>query len=400
MSKMFTWENQIFPKRMISLQKQMSNTGVDVILLSYSKSIYYFAGTTQPSILLITPENYHLVVTRGLEFVRRETWFDPENLGLGRGYEDVSEMLKTWGKGSGVLGLELDIIPTILYFEVSKLFAGFEITDISNLILEQRKVKDAGEVENIREACRIVHQGHLRILDVLREGMTELELSSEIEDAHRRAGDEGQYFIRQFDFFMGRGIVASGANLSKIAGKVQSITGVGLSSSIPLGASLKKIQRGEMIVVDFATYYHGYHSDQSRTYVVGKSPEGCKSIYEGMKEIADRIILFLKPGLRCDHVYNLAMEFAAELKVKDYFMRLGGSPQKVSFIGHGVGLELNEPPLLHKNNREVLKEGNVITLELEMWKSAGEVVKLEDTILITSRGAEILTITPRNLHEV
>ena len=107
----------------------------------------------------------------------------------------------------------------------------------------------------------------------------------------------------------------------------------------------------------------------------------------------------MNPGLRCDHAYNLAMKFAAELKVKDYFMRLGGSPQKVSFIGHGVGLELNEPPSLHKNNREVLKEGNVVTLELEMWKSAGEIVKLEDTILITSQGAEILTISPRNLRE-
>jgi Xaa-Pro aminopeptidase len=385
---------------MASLQKQMSNTGVDVILLSYSKSIYYFAGTTQPSILLVTPDNYHLIVIRGLEFVRRETWLNSDDVGLGRDYEDVREMLRKWETNNGILGLELDIIPAMLYLDVSKLFADFEIIDISNLILEQRKVKDAGEIKNIREACRIVHQGHLRILDVLREGMTELELSSEIEDAHRRAGDEGQYFIRQFDFFMGRGVVASGANLSKIAGKVQSITGVGLSSSIPLGASLKKIQKGEMIVVDFATYYHGYHSDQSRTYVLGKPPGSCKSIYEGMKEIADRTIMSLKPGLRCDHVYNLAMEFAAELQIEDYFMRLGGSPQKVSFIGHGVGLELNEPPLLHKNNREVLKEGNVVTLELEMWKSAGEVVKLEDTILITSKGAEILTISPRNLHEV
>jgi Xaa-Pro aminopeptidase len=72
----------------------------------------------------------------------------------------------------------------------------------------------------------------------------------------------------------------------------------------------------------------------------------------------------------------------------------------LSFVGHGLGLELNEPPLLRKNNQEILEEGNVVTLELEMWKSVGEVVKLEDTLLITSNGAEILTISPRNLREV
>jgi len=94
------------------------------------------------------------------------------------------------------------------------------------------------------------------------------------------------------------------------------------------------------------------------------------------------------------------MKFAAEVNMDSYFMRLGGNPRELSFVGHGIGLELNEPPLLHKNNQEILEEGNVVTLELEMWKSVGEVVKLEDTVLITSDGAEILTITPRNIHEI
>jgi len=387
-------------KRITSFQKRIVNADIDVVLLNYSKSIFYYAGTTQPSILIITQEDYHLIVLRGFDYAIEETCLDPDKVSPGRGYKDAKERFKKWKINGGYLGMELDILPTYLYLKLSEMLSEFNIIDVSKLILEQRKIKDTREIEHTREACRIVHQGHQRILDVLREGMTELDLSSEIEDAHRKAGHEGLYFIRQFDYFMGRGPVASGKNLARIAGKVESISGVGLSTSVPMGASLKKIKKGEMIVVDIPTYCHGYHSDQSRTYVLGKAPEGCRLLYQGMKEIADRIIQVLRPRISCDYLYTMALKFADEFGMEPYFMMLGKNHKKLPFIGHGVGLELNEPPLLRKNNQEPLEEGMIIALELEMTNSPHEVVKLEDVILITSGGAEILTITPRDLHEV
>lgn len=386
--------------RIKKLQKALSSTSADSLLLTYSRSTLYYAGTTHPSILIVTPEDYHLLVMRGLDRVLEETCLDTDRISSGKGYKDAKEWLKTRKIEQGTLGMELDILPATQYFQVSELFSEFGIIDISGLILEQRKTKDPQEIESTREACRIVHEGHLRILDVLREGMTELELSSEIEDAHRKAGHEGLYFIRQADFFMGLGPLASGVNLSKIAGKIQSITGVGLSPSIPMGASTKTINKGDMIVVDIPTHYRGYHADQSRTYVLGDPPDICRTMYDGMKEIADQIIEMLRPGISCDDLYKKAIKVAEEIGMSSYFMRLGVDPKKVPFIGHGVGLEVNEPPLLGKNNHEVLEEGMIIALELEMSASIGEVVKLEDTILITSDGVEVLTITPRDLHKV
>lgn len=387
-------------KRVADLQKRMVEVGADVLLLNYSRSLFYYAGTTHPSFLVITPDDYHLIVTRGFDFAIEETWLHPNQVSSGKGYEDVKERLRKWGIESGRLGMELDILPTALYLRISKMLPQFAISDISKMILEQRKIKDAKEVEDTRESCRIVHQGHKRILEILREGITELELSSEIELAFRKAGHEGFYFIRQFDFFMGQGVLASGENLSRIAGKVISISGIGLSHSLPLGASLKKIGRGEMVVVDIPAYYQGYQCDQSRTYVLGKAPEVCKSLYQGVKEIADRIIKVLKPGIRCDYVYETALGFAAELHLEPFFMRLGRERKKVPFIGHGVGLELNEPPLLGQNSKETMEEGMIFALEMEMMDGPGEVVKLEDTLLMTSDGAELLTLTPRNLQEV
>jgi len=330
----------------------------------------------------------------------KETWLDPQKVSDSRGYEDVKETLKAWGLDGGRVGMELDILPTGQYFRISGLLSECRILDISRLILNQRRIKDTKEIEFTRGACRIVHEGHKRVLEVLREGMTELELSSEIEDAQRKAGHEGLYFMRQFDFFMGRGPIAAGENLSKIAGRVQSISGVGMSPSIPLGPSLRKIKKGEMIVVDIPSHYHGYHSDQSRTYVLGEPSESCKTLYRGLKEIADRIIQIMKPGVSCDYLYDMAIKFGDEIGLGSYFMRLGNHTQQLSFIGHGMGLELNELPMVSKKSKEVIEEGMIIALELNMCRSTEEVVKLEDTLLINSHGAEILTITPRDLHQV
>jgi len=389
-----------FLERISFLQKNIKANNIDAVLLSYSRSSFYYAGTTHPVILIITPNDCHMLIIRGLPLVMAETTFSTDKISQGRGYKDVKKILLKIGVKSGNLALELDILHADQYLQIKRIFSEFKIVDIAPLIFNQRRIKSTLEINFTKEACRINHCGHLRILEVLREGMTELELSAEIERAHRKAGHEGYNFMRGFDIYMGTGILSSGNNLSKIAGKIGTLTGVGLSPSIPMGPSNKIIQKGEMIVADFATHHNGYHSDQSRTYVLGKPSSGCVSLYNGMKEIADRIIDILKPGMKCDHIYKTAFEIADQLGLEPYFMRLGNESKPVTFIGHGVGLEVNEPPLISKTNNETIEEGMVLALELEMRGSAGEVVKLEDTILVRSNGVEILTLSPRTLFQI
>jgi Xaa-Pro dipeptidase len=387
--------------RMKGLQRGLREAGVDAALFNYSKSLFYYTGTTQPSYLIVTPKEFVLLVMKGQEHVGQETWLPAEKICDAKGgFKDVAGVLRSWGIDSGILGMELDVIPASFYIRMADAYPQFRIADVSKIVLEMRKIKDAQELEYIRQSCRIVHAGHERILNCLREGMTEIELSAEIEDAHRRAGHEGQYFIRQFDFYMGRGPVASSDNLSRIAGKVQSITGVGLSPAIPLGASRRELKKGDMIVVDIPTLYRGYHSDQSRTYVIGKASSSCRDLYTGMKEICDRTIEYLRPRVTYADLYEKALSVAREIGMEPFYLRLGGNPEILPFIGHGIGLELNELPLLSRGNSDVIREGVVTTLEIEMWKSEQEVVKLEDTIAVHADGIEILTISPRELCEV
>jgi len=142
----------------------MPDAGIDVVLLNYSRSTLYYANTTQPSILIITPENYHLMVVKGMESALEETWLDPQKVSGAVGYEDVKETMRNWGLEGGRVGMELDILPTGQYLRISRLLAEFSIVDISRLILQQRRIKDSKEIEYTRGACRIVHQGHQRVL--------------------------------------------------------------------------------------------------------------------------------------------------------------------------------------------------------------------------------------------
>ena len=178
-------------------------------------------------------------------------------------YREISSRLK--GKK---IATELDILPTAQFFEFEKIFRGCEFVDISPLVLEQRKKKDTTEILKIKESCEAIHEGHKAVLSNLREGITELELSAAIENAHRLAGHEGAFFMRRPNFFMSRGPIASGPNLSRFSGVVYSITGVGLSPAVPVGPSLRSISKGDFVVVDIPTLVKGYHSDQTRTYIL------------------------------------------------------------------------------------------------------------------------------------
>ncbi len=386
-------------ERIKELQDRMADGGIDAAVILYSRDLLYYAGTVQPCVLLVTPKDFHLFVRRGYDFVINETWLDRDRLSNESRLEAVSGKLKKWKVIKGSVGLELDAISAETYLRWRELLPNFDIVNVSSLILEQRKRKEPGEISVIHEACGVIDAGHKRALEVLKEGMTELELSAAVEDAHRRAGHEGLTFIRRPDFSIGRGPVGSGANLYKVSGLVYSLTGTGLSPSVPVGASLGRIKKGEPVVVDIPVLYHGYHADQSRTYVIGKANPEIRSLFYSLRDICDYVISHLAGGMKCSEIYRLARQRAQELGVADYFQGLGNGKSS-NFVAHGIGLEINEPPIVNEGNHSTIHAGYVLALDVHMMHPGSGVVKLEDTVLITEHGAEVLNISPRELFEV
>ena len=387
-------------KRLETLQSQIVDLGLGGILIGYSRNIFYYTGTAQPSYLAILPADYILYIRSGLDFALQDIFIPKENVKEERQLKKISEfLLASMQPSDGRIGVELDILTAEQFLKIEKLFSGCNFVNISPVILEQRKTKSSGEIEQVRKACRTVHAGHEAVLASLRDGITELELAAAVENAHRLAGHEGIFFIRQPDFFMSRGPITSGSNLFKNSGVVYTITGVGLSPAVPAGPSQRIINTGEIVIVDIPTLVNGYHADQTRTYCVGKARKDIHALFDDLKAIADHLIANIRPGMACHDIYQMAIHKAAELGRQDQFQHFGGG-KRSRLIGHGIGLELNEPPIPSEYDHSPVEEGHVIALDLHMLDEGLGVVKLEDMILIKRTGNEILTTSPRKLFEV
>jgi Xaa-Pro aminopeptidase len=382
--------------RIRSLQEKIRGRGLAGAILFFSRDVYYYSGTAQPAYLVVLPDDYRLFVRRGYEIARLESGFDQERIVQGNFLEEIVQQMFP-GEGRGAkLGTEMDVLTVLQARNMNQALGARELVDISGDILEQRTVKGSQELESIKRACSAVHAGHIAAISHLRAGMSELELAAAVENAQRLAGHEGCFFMRMPDFVMSRGPLASGLNLRHTSGTLFTLSGAGLSPAIPTGASRRIIEAGDMVLVDIPVCIEGYHADQSRTYAVGHAHPKALDLFQRLRSVADHLMSNLRPGLTCGEVFAAATAEAEALGIGDSFMNFH-SGVKAHFVGHGIGLELNEPPFLARNSRAVLKVGMVLAIELHLMEPEGHALKLEDTVFITPNGVEILTSSPREL---
>jgi Xaa-Pro dipeptidase len=382
------------------LQQMLRGEGLAAALLVYSRDVLYYTGTAQPSCLVVTPDDFTLYVRSGFDFAVQDVFIGREKLVEERRLDKIlASIVSRPGGSPGKIGTQLDILTAEQFEGLHKLCPGVDFVNISPVTLEQRKVKEPVEIISLRRACEAVHAGHEVVLTTLREGVTELELAAAVENAHRLAGHEGIFFIRLPDFFMSRGPIGAGPNLLRNSGVVYTITGVGLSPAVPAGPSRRAIGRGETVVVDIPTLVDGYHADQTRTYCIGAAEKAIHGLYDDLKAVADHLIGAIKPGMSGRDVYRMAVEKAVALGRSAEFQSFGKG-RASRLIGHGIGLELNEPPILSEFDSSAIPEGCVVALDMHMMTGEGGVVKLEDMILIGGEGNEILTKTPRRLFEI
>ena len=388
-----------YPNRIRSLQEKISEQGLAGAILFYSRDVYYYSGTAQPAYLVVLPDDYRLFVRRGYEIARMESGYEKERIVKGASLEAIAQQMFP-GQGQGAkVGTELDVLTVPQARNMNQALGMRELVDISGEILEQRTVKDVQELESIKRACSAVHAGHIAAVSSLRAGMSELELAAAVENAQRLAGHEGCFFMRTPDFVMSRGPLASGFNLRHTSGTLFTLSGTGLSPAIPTGASRRIIEAGDMVLVDIPVCVEGYHADQSRTYAVGHAQQRALDLFQRLRSVADCLIGNLRPGMTCAEAFALAMDEAKASGIGDSFMNFD-SGVKAFFVGHGIGLELNEPPLLARNSQAVLKAGMVLAIEMHLMEPEGLALKLEDTVFITPNAVEILTSSPRKLIAV
>lgn len=389
-------ETMSAPERIAVLQAALQERGLAGVILFYSRDVFYYTGTAQPAWLVVRPDDYALFVHKGIDFARRESILPSEHVREARSLDAVCEVMFP-GPGLGEpVGSELDLLSVRQAEAYRQALGARRLVDCSSMVLEQRMIKSADELGLIAEACAALHAGHLAALKTIAPGITELELAAAVENAHRLAGHDGLIFMRRIDFCMSRGPLASGPNLREISGLVFSITGRGLGPAVAAGPSRRTIEDGDFVLVDIPTCVSGYHADQARMYCLGDPPDGAASLFERLKAVADRLIDSLRPGMTSGQAFDLAWAEAEARGLGTSFLRFP-SGVRAHFIGHGVGLEMNEPPILARDGRETLEAGMVLALEMHVMEPEGWTLKLEDTVLLTETGCRVLNLSPRTL---
>jgi len=377
-----------------ALQLKLEQQNIGGAIVALNTSMYYFSGTIQCQYIYIPAKGECLgLVRKNMARARLETDIP---LAFIKGFSDIPHQLEGFGYHKPkILGMELDVLPTALYMRFQKLFSKSEIIDVSVSVREVRQPKSAYELDQIKEAARQVDCMHRCVPSLLVEGKEEIVLASELEAVLRREGHQGVGRMRGFNQEITYGHLVSG-KAGALASYVDSPNGgEGLTPAQPQGAGRKKIRSGEPVLVDYGGIFNGYIVDQSRLFSIGPLPEILLKAYTVALEIQEKIRELLVPGISGDTIYQTALALAKKADLADYFMGFGDS--RVKFVGHGVGLEFNEYPILAKGSRHCLDENYVVAVEPKFIFPDLGVAGIENTWLIQSIKPKKISLTPDDL---
>ncbi len=385
-------------QRISRLQALLARDGLDGALIIQRADLFYFAGTIQQSHLFVPTDGTPLLMVRkSFSRAQRESALDTviplDSL------RELPGTLANHGHGKlGRLGLEMDVLPANLYLRYGELFPGVELADVSPLIRQVRMVKSAWELEIQREAARRLDRVLRQVPELVREGMTEVELAGRLEALARREGHQGEIWMRNWNQGLFYGHVLAGDGAAEPSYFDGPLAGEGLSPAVPHGPGFRSIRRGEPIIIDYVFAYDGYIVDQSRTFALGSLPDQWLAAHEAMLSVQEVIKEATRPGVSCDQLYDLAVSKAVELGYADYFM--GHGEGRVPFVGHGVGIELDELPIIGRGGDLTLEPGMVFALEPKVAIPGQGAIGIENTWVVTEEGLEALTISEEGITYV
>ncbi len=375
--------------RIKKLQAYLRENRTDAALILQNADLLYFAGTIQQSLLYIPAQGEAmLMVRKSVERARAESPMEHKvPLVSPRQIPDILrqngyELPKT-------LGMELDVLPAALYLSFQEVFGDTEIVDVSHTIRLIRAVKSAYEIGIMREAARLSDQLAGCVKDLICEGITEIELAGKVEAQARKMGHQGIVRMRLWGSELFYGHIMAGPSAAMPSFLASPTGGAGLGPAIAQGPGLRPIRPHEPILADFCFVLKGYISDHTRIFSIGELPDDLMKAHEAMLEVQACVKKEARPGVSAGRLYDIAVGQAEHLGYADNFM--GAGPQRIRFVGHGVGLELDEYPFLAKGQKMELQKGMIIAVEPKLVFPGKGVVGIENMHLITDTGSEQLS---------
>jgi len=385
-------------KRLKRIQRLMRREGMETLLLVQKMDFYYLTGTTQDGILFVPLEGKPLLMIRR-ELERAKVESPLEAITPFSSNRELPTLIKNhWGRMPKVMGLEMDVLPVKDYFRYQELFSKTEFVDASQILKEVRKIKSPFEISLMKKAGEIGKKVYDEARKILKEGMTEIEFGGLMEATAKRYGHEGLLRVRSLNYEAYTWHVLSGPNGGIVSQSDSPMGGLGLSPAFPVGASLRVMRAHEPILVDFGICYHGYQVDETRMFSIGKMKKKFNDAYKACKEIHDAVLEETRPGADCEQIFFKSLRLAGKLGYKDTY--LGPLGLQTRFIAHGIGLELNELPFFAQGHSYPLKEGMVFSVEPKIVFPGEGSVGIENTVVVTRNGYEILTPAGQEIFQL
>lgn len=371
------------------IQQAMREEGADGCLLTMNMNLYYVSGQVFNGYFYLPAEG------QPYWFVKRLTIPETERVHAIRKPEQLPGLFHTLGLPlPRRLLLEGDELPYNEYVRLQQVFLPGETGNASALMRRIRMVKTPWEVGQMRLSARQHEAVYREIPGCYRPGMTDIELQIAIEQRMRLHGSLGYFraFGTNMDIFMGS--LLAGENAEVPSPFDFALGGAGMHSSGPLGANGTVLRPGMTVMADMSGNYTAYQTDMTRVFAVGRLPEEAYRAHQVALEIQVQMEQTARPGVACAEIYENAVNIAGRERLGHCFM---GTRFQARFVGHGVGLEINELPVLTPRSRDVLQPGMTFAFEPKFVLPGVGAVGIENTFLVTGTGVEKLTILDENI---
>lgn len=378
------------------MQERMAEAGLDAVLILQNADLFYFTGTVQSGALYLPATGQPLYLVRR-DFARARMESGLKEVVSFSSPRDILPILATYGyQEPKRIGLEFDVLPVLFYERYRKVFPTAEFVDATPAIRLVRMIKSKYEIHLMQDAAEQVHKVYDRAKEVIREGMTDLELASELEYVARRNGHLGLIRMRVFNGEMLFGHTFSGTDTAVPAYTDTPLGGIGPSPAFGQGASYKPIGRNEPIIIDFAGNCDGYLVDQTRVFAIGGLSDRLRKGYDDMRKVQELMKSIALPGTPWGEIYDRCQALAVAMGYADSFMGAAGS--QVAFIGHGVGVEIDEYPFIARGfSDQLLEEGMAFAFEPKVVFPGEGAVGIENTFYLSREGLKQLTCSDEEL---
>ena len=392
MTEKFKVPSSEIEDRIKRVQLLLRENNINGLFVVQRVDLFYFSGTAQNGFLFIPAEGESLLmVKKYMPRAREESSI--QNIMEIQSIKDIPGMIiDFYGNIPKVLGFEFDVLPVKDFNVYRSILSAQECVDASPLILKVRMIKSDWEIAQMKRTAELSRKTFEYIRSAILPGYTEMEFAGMYETFARKLGHGGFLRARNYQAKAYNWHILSGKSGSMVGFIDAPASGAGTSPAFPCGAGNKRLSVNEPIMIDLGIVLNGYHVDETRMFAIESMPEKAMKACEASIEIHNEVLAHAKPGVTVGELFDISVSKAESLGYSSQY--LGPPEYKVIFIGHGIGLELVESPIIAKDRDYRLEPGMTFSLEPKMVFENEFSAGIESVFLVTDTGSRLISKVP------